>query len=170
MENIVDKQKMEALQALAETNLKVSEVRALLIKLEETEKEYLQGREQRAMERIKEVHAESAELLKETQQNYEGTRDILSSVSEFAEFLKGAYADFRGILDDFDRRNTLWEKNCTTWEAEAKATRDAIKVQQAKIENDKKANKQREQELEATRKQITDLKATLERTISRLKT
>lgn len=58
MENVVSKQSMEALQALASLNLEVSAERALLIQLQEEETAYLVSRETKVTNQIKDKLAE----------------------------------------------------------------------------------------------------------------
>lgn len=54
MENhILEKKTMEAVKALSDLTLKISEQQNLLCKLQEEETEYLIEREKKAMERIK---------------------------------------------------------------------------------------------------------------------
>lgn len=169
MEHIVDKEKMDSLKALAETNMKVSETKNILIKLEETETEYLVGREKKAMERIQKVHDDSADLLKETHSNYELTSSLLTSVSASADFLGTAYEQFKGLLTDFEERNEVWEKNCEKWEANAAEVRQKIKVDQVKLENAKKSQEIREKAIENSLIKLADDEGTLKRAIGRLK-
>lgn len=169
MEHTVDSKQMVALEALAATNLKVSEARGTLIKLEETETEYLIGRERRAMERIQEVHDDSSDLLKATQTNYDGVHQILSTVSGFSDYLSKAYDEFKGMLDSFEERNREWEANCKIWEDKVIETKNEIKVEQTKIYNEKKNIERQQTKIEMDRMKIEDDRGTLERAITRLK-
>lgn len=169
MEKTVDHQTMQALKALSDTNLKVSEARTILINLQETETEYLIGREKKAMERIQKVHDDSADLLKGTQENYRAVSEILAIVSGASDSLAEAYKDFKALLADFDERNALWQENCQNWESGVVEARKLMKIEQAKIENGKKSNEIAAAKIAEDRKKLDSDRGTVERAINRLK-
>lgn len=160
---------MDTLKALAETTMKVSEAKSTLIKLEETETEYLVAREKLAMERIQKVHDDSAEILKQTQTNYVDAQALLATVSTAASFMDGAYTRFTELTELFNARNAAWEANCATWEAEVTKTKNQIKVEQVKIENGKKANEQMVLKLANDQRKLDSDRGTIERAVARLK-
>ena len=169
MEHTVDKQQMEGLQALAQTTMKVSEAKANLYKLEETETEYLVAREQKAMDRIRKVHDDSAALLQETQTNYAEVHQILRTVGEASAFIGEAYTAFKALLTDFEARNEAWEANCKAWEDHTKAVKDALKVERTKIENEKVSIETTKKGIAEDRRKVDDMRQTLDRAIKRLK-
>lgn len=169
MENFVDKQQMDALKALAATTLKVSDAKTTLIKLEETETEYLVGREKKAMECIQKVHDTSADLLQKTQENYDGVTQILSTISGFTDFITKAYGKFQDILKAFDERNVLWEENCKKWEEENQKKVNELKLRQSVVEGMEFANEKTKKKLSEDQQKLDDRYGTLERAIKRLK-
>lgn len=133
---------MNSLKALADTNLKISEVRTTLIKLEETETEYLEGREKKAVEKIQKVLDESKDLIEKTQNNYAEIHKLCTTVSEFAETLTKIYFQFKEMLAEFDTRNEAWDREVEKQVAEFGEIKKLIKLDKQVIENDKKAIKQ----------------------------
>lgn len=169
MEHTVTHQQMEVLKALADTHIQVSEAKGLLIKLKETETEYLLGREKLAMERIQKVHDEAADLLKDTQTNYDEVKTLLKTVCAFCDTLAKGYDDFKALLEAFDERNEVWDKKCDEWEESTEESKRQLKVQQVKIENTRIAQDARELDLNRQEKVITSKREAIERQIKRLK-
>ena len=80
MENIITTEKMEALKALADANVKVSEVRGTIAKLKSEESAYLEEREKKALERIQIILDESESVLKEALSNYKAIHQFAKTL------------------------------------------------------------------------------------------
>lgn len=133
---------MNSLKALADTNLKISEVRTTLIKLEETETEYLEGREKKAVEKIQKVLDESKDLVEKTQNNYAEVHQLCVTASEFSETFTKIYVQFKEMLLEFDARSELWNKEVERQISEFTEIKKLIKLDKQTIENDKKGIEQ----------------------------
>lgn len=168
-EKVVTAQHMEALQALADTNLKISESRALLTTLEEAETKYLVERERMATTRITEVLEASREVVLETKANYDEVQRFHGSVVAFADFLRQAYARFEAVVTLFDEKSRLWTTNIERQEAEIAEIRKLFSVDRAKIANEKKNIEVATKDLENGNRKLEDDRGTLERAIKRLK-
>lgn len=169
MEHTVDTKMMDSLKALAETNIKVSEARETLSKLQEEETDYLVKRERKALGRIQKVHDESAELVKQTTENYQEVHEICNSVSQLAGFLVEAYASFTCLRETFDEKAEAWELNAKDQEHALINLKTLAQADRVKIENEKKSVERAKELIEQDRRKLADERGTLERAIARLK-
>lgn len=169
MEHVVSKQEMEALQALSATTLRVSEARATLIKLEETETEYLVSREKKAMDRIQAAFAVSQGLVEETNKNYELIADFASSVREGATFLAMAYEKFTAFCTEKATFFEAWERDIKNQEETVNGLRKLLKVEKVVIESEKNSIETTKKALSEQSRKLDDDRGTLERAFKRLK-
>lgn len=169
MEHTVDTQKMDALKALADTNLKISEAKGFLIKLQEIETDYLVEREKKAVARIQNVLIESRELFHEVSTNYKEVNDLCRSASEFATFLGEAFRDFNSLVKDFDMRQDLWEAEVRAREAEFAEIKKLINVDRVLLKNDQDSVKRDKELLDIAKKKLSDDQGEVRRAIKRLK-
>lgn len=168
-EHIVSKEQMEALKALADTNIKISEAKGALFKLQETETEYLVVREKKAMDRIEKTIADSREFVDEAKKNYEEVKDFALEASSFAESLIKARGIFHKLLEEFEERNVIWEQDIGQQQDEIAEEKKNLKAQKVVIENDRKSlTKARVQHASDTLRLAGEWKE-LDRAITRLK-
>lgn len=150
---------MNSVKALADTNLKISEAKNLLFKLQEDETEYLINREKKALDKISKVFVESKDLLDKTHQNYEEIHQFCKTVSEYADFLAENHSKFQDMLATFHKRNELWEENVKKINQELADQRHAIKqdteaiTEREKRISEAKENIKKEKELIESRQQ-----------------
>lgn len=169
VEHIVTTEQMESLKALTDINLKISEAKNSLFKLQEAETEYLQDREVRAMDRINQVVADSGELVKEADKNHGQIKELLTEVSAFAHNLIDIQENFNGILEEFDQRNIEWERKIGKQQDDIAEIRKLQKVEEVQIENDKKSLEQARKRLNDDQRKLDSDRGTLQRAIERLK-
>lgn len=169
MEHTVDTQTMSALKALSDTNLKVSEARALLTTLQEEETGYLETRELKALERIQKVYDESALLIKQTEENYVEVNTLCSSVVELSAFVTGACQKFTGLKEAFDEKASEWEKSITEKEKQVAGLRTLAEADRVKIANETKAVERSKELVLQDQRKLADQRGALERAITRLK-
>lgn len=169
MENIVTKEQMESLKALSDVNIKISEARNLLFKLQEEETEYLVGREKKAMERIQKVIEDSQSMVREANENYSQIQQLLNGVSDFAGKLQKMQEDFQGLLADFEERNVEWERTVGKQQDGIVDIRNQLKIEQVQIKNDKETIELTQKRLIESQRKLDSDRGTLERTIERLK-
>lgn len=137
----LEREKMEVVREISATNLKISEAKNLLFKLQEEETEYLEKREQKALEKVQKVLAESRDLLEVTTGNYDLIHEFCKTLSGYADFLEEAHEKFGKMLEHFDERNAEWDKN-------AKLQHGEIARQRKIVEGDKKALEEREKRMD----------------------
>lgn len=169
MEHVVSKQEMQALQALADTTLRVSAAKASLIKLEETETEYLVSREKKAVDRIQAAFDASKGLVEETNKNYELIADFATSVREGATFLAEAYEKFTAFCTEKTAFFEAWERDIKNQEETVNGLRKLLKVEKVVIESDKRGIETTKRALSEQSRKIEDDRGTLERAVKRLK-
>lgn len=155
MEHTIDTQQMNSMKVLAETAMKISEAKGLLFKLQETETEYLDSREKKAMAKIQKLLVDSQDLLDKTKNNHEEIREYAKTVSSFADFLTETYDKFQGMLQNFNERNELWDQNI-------KRQTEIIADQRRQVESDEKHVREDEIKLKNYKKELEKEKAQIE--------
>lgn len=161
-EQKITTEQMTALKALTDTNMKISEARGVLYKLQQTETEYLIEREKKVMARIQKTIEDSRHLLTEAQQNYGEIQKLHQEAEEFVEFLNTTYDCFEAIIKDFGERNQAWEANIGRQQDEIADQRKEIKRDQVQIKNDQKSIESKGKMLENMKMHIESRQATLE--------
>lgn len=169
MEHTVDKQTMDALKALSDINLKVSEARNVLTKLEETETEYLVSREKKAIKKIQTTLDSSKELVEQINKNYETISGFAHSVSDGAVFLSKAHGSFTALVEAFAQKQTEWERDIKNQEETIVALKNSLKVDMVWLEGEKKTLDYGNKKLHQDSLKLEDERGTLERAIIRLK-
>ena len=169
MENIITTEKMEALKALADANVKVSEVRGTIAKLKSEESAYLEEREKKALERIQIILDESESVLKEALSNYKAIHQFAKDTTELADFVHESYEDFTKLKETFHDYTKAWEENIKRKEISLAELQKKIKIDKVQVENDKEAVRVAEKRVALDRIRNRDERGTLERAIIRLK-
>lgn len=160
---------MEALEALAATNIKVSEAKNSLIALKKDEDKYLTEREQKELARIQNILDESASLLTRIKTNYEGVHEILKYASELASFVGEAQQNFKQLLEEYEERDKAWQVKMTKIEKDMDDHKKKVAIDTSFIENERKNIAQAHKNIEDQWKKIADERGTLDRAIKRLK-
>lgn len=168
-EHIVTKEKMQSLRALAEVNLKVSEALTTLSGLKKEETEYFETRENEALEKIREVLAESKDLLKECDENHAQIQEFSVEVTDFASKLTIMHQWLKDLVKDFNERNELWSKELEKQRSEIQEKRNQIKAEKQIIENDRKSLDMAKKVFAGEQKKLDSDRGTVERAIERLK-
>lgn len=169
IEQELTKENMDATKELAATNMKISEAKNIIFKLQEDETKYLEEREKKALERIDKVLDDSRELLDLAKGNYNEVHEFCKTITTFANFLSEAHTKFGGILESFKERNDEWNKEIDRQNAELAETRKNILIERSLLENEKKNIEKARQEIEKAMIKMKDERATLDRAITRLK-
>ncbi len=165
----VTKEHMGVLKALADVNLKVSEARNLLTKLQEEETEYLVSREKKALERVTNVLQQSHSLVEETNKNYETIEQFSKDVGEGAGLLQKAVEAFKGLTQSKDEHYKLWEGDIKNQEETIVSLRNGLKVDLSTVESARKQLEGDKVKLAQDRKTLDDDRAEVNRAIKRLK-
>lgn len=165
----IDSQKMEALKALSNLNLQLSEARELLFKLEEEETTYLIAREKKAMERIQKVVDDSRSMLNEADQNYEQIKTLAVEIAQFIEGLSQIKGDFQKLIAEFEQRNEEWERQIGKQQDDIFETRKALKIQATALANERKNIEQARNKLADEQRKLEVDRGALKRAIDRLK-
>ncbi len=165
----VTREHMDALKALSSVNLKVSEARNSLTKLQEEETEYLVSREKKAVDRIQQVLTQSHSLVEETNKNYEIIQDFARSVSEGAEFLSGAREKFNELVAAKEKKYQLWENSIKNQEETIVSLLKGLKIQEVDVLSAKSVLDAESRKLKLDITKFNDERGIVERQIERLK-
>lgn len=160
---------MDALRALADTNLKVSEARNTLSKLQQEETEYLISREKKAVGRIIKILADSHSLVEETNKNYELISDFCQSVTESSKFLSQALEAFQALSKEKEAFYETWERDIKNQEDTIVSLRNGLKVEGSAVKGMiGQLETERKKIVDDTRK-VADERGKVARAIERLK-
>lgn len=168
MDIIVTKESMDALQALADTNMKVSQAKAALAKLEEDETEYLLSREQRVVERLNRTLIQSETLVTETLNNYALVKSFADAVSHTADAVVAATQEIVRRDETFKDTINAFEAHCNTQEAKLAEQKKVIQSAHILLNSEKEGIERQKKLLSEKSRKIADERATLERAITRL--
>lgn len=145
---------MDSLKALSEINIKISEAKNKLFKIQEEETEYLEVREKKAMGRIQQIIESSEEMLKKVSRNYSQVKEMGQVVSSIHENSDKLSDDFSKLLEEFEERNVEWERKIGQQQDEINSNLKALSIESTKIENEKKNLLRREKQIEEDNKLI----------------
>ncbi len=165
----LEQQKMESIRAIADANMKVSEAKNLLFKLQEDETEYLVLREKKAMDRIQKVVDESQEILKQADQNHGQIKELLIGASQLVQDLLKFQQGLQGLFTEFDERNVEWEQKIGKQQDDLAEIQKQQSIQKVQIENDNKSLEKGRLKLSQDQKKLDSDRGTVERAIKRLK-
>lgn len=168
-EHTFDKEKMDSIRALAETNMQVSSAKAELIKLQSIETTYLEEREKKAVERVTKVLNESKELVEETKNNYAEIQTLLNTASSLAGFITEVSGKLENLVKIFNENSETWDRQSKETEEQISIVRRDIKTDQIRIQNDRKGLEIREKTVRDLERLVKDRYDLLERTIKRIK-
>lgn len=168
---LVTTEQINSLKILADTNLKISDAKNTLQKLQEEEKEYLQKREAEVHLMITKVLEDSKDLLEKTKHNYKEVKNFHNVTLSFSEFLKEMYEKYRVFVEDFDKRSELWneiynkeieeigelKKDIARDNEEIKRKNKTLEEDQEKLKKDRRHVESQQQTLEISYKELKKL-------------
>lgn len=169
METILDKEKMDAVKALADTNMKVSEAKASLALIKADEGKYLAGREKKALELVERVLEESSLLLREARGNYEQVKDLHKGAGAFAEELSAAQRGLSEAVKGLETAGAEFELRAEILRKEVEAARQEVKTDQVRLKNDRESLQRERDALSRESRIVADERQAIDRAISRLK-
>lgn len=158
----VSKEQMQALQTLADTNLKISEAKNTLLRLQEEETDYLVSREKKAVEKIEQVVKDSQSLVNEIKDNHEKVQEFYQTVSSFTGFMTETYDKFHHISEDFEKRTEAWEIKVKTQMSDVSLIRKEVQKDREKLDKELEALKDKEKGLKALAGHLESRQTTLE--------
>ncbi len=138
---------MDIVKELAATNMKISDAKNILFKLQEDETVYLEIREKKALAQIEKILDESKELLDKTHENYDEIHDLCVSVCSFADFLTEAHGKFQGLLETYKESSDRWDAEFAKRHAELAEIKKNLAVERSIIENEKKGIEKAKQKI-----------------------
>lgn len=166
---IIETEKMEALKALADANVKVGEIRGIIAKLKLEESAYLEEREKKALARVQRILEESESVLKESLANYEAIHQFAKDTTELADFVQESYGEFKTLQTTFNEYTVAWESNISAKEKALSDLQKKIKIDRVQVDMDREAVRAAEKRVAIDRIKNRDERETLERAIKRLK-
>lgn len=169
MEHTITSEQMESMKALADLNMKLSEGKNSLYRLQEQESEYLEEREEKAMRRIQEVVDASRGMVREANENYSRIMELSRETAAFIDEVNKVQALFQETLRDFNERNQLWEKEMERQQNQIDEAKRLIMIDRNLVENERKSIERARISLAEDRKRVESDRGTVDRAIKRLK-
>lgn len=165
----LEKEKFESIKKLADLNVAISETKESFLNLENEEAKYIAKREKKVQGQIDKLFKNSAELLEKTQNNYREVSDFCNIVISYKEFLDENYGKFKKILEDFNERSDLWDKQYEEQVHEFSRQEKLIKEDEERVKRSREDIEKANEQIKRDRILLEDRKQTLERSIERLK-
>jgi DNA repair ATPase RecN len=163
MEHTIDKQKMEAIKALSDTNMKISEAKNALSKLQETEKEYIKEREARVLKQIQQNLKDSEDIIAKTNSNYVKVQDLYKIVCGFVDYINETLTVLEETVSSFDKVSSKFESEVKEQEIEIESIKKTLKLDTVQIQNDKKSLIAKEKRLDDIKKHLESRQSALEK-------
>lgn len=135
----VDREKMQALEELARTNIAVSDAHTALDDVKGLETDYLVEREGKAMAAVDRVLAESEAVVNQAMENYDAVNTVAADVRTVASRTVDLFNALKGIMARFDQKSALWLKNVEDREGKLEEKSRALAVQKRLLDNDRKS-------------------------------
>lgn len=130
---------MEALQTLADTNVKIGEARGVLSTLKAEESQFLTEREEKALKKVEDILKESEDVLQEAFSNYEELKSFASDAAAFCKFLMEAFEDFTKLRKLHEEYTKAWEIRTHEVRKELDKVKNQNKAEKAQINADREA-------------------------------
>lgn len=165
---IVEKQKMEALKSLAETNLAVSDIKNQLNRLRIDEGRYIEEREAMVLKQIEKVVTESREVLSEAYKNYQHLHEVAVQAAQSAKFLEEAHVEFQKVQRAFHASSQVVENRIEKAQKALDDSKKQAEIEKELIVNTKESLERTRKELVAEKIRLVDERETLERAMGRL--
>lgn len=166
---IIDKEKMESVKALADLTIKISDAKNILTTLQESETAYLVEREQTAITRIKKILEDSSDLISQAHKNYEDIQGLSNEVSGFCVFIGEIHDSFSESISEFREYQQEWDNYISEREKQVADFRKSVEIDSQLLENERKNIESGKKSLEVERIKLEDERETLRRAIQRLK-
>jgi chromosome segregation ATPase len=166
---ILSKEQFDSIKELADTSLKISEMKNTLLGLENTKDEYITKREKETTDKIQKIFEESEGLIGKIRKNNEDIHTLYTVISTYKEFLDEGLIDFEKMLTEFNERSKLWDKKVENQYDEFREIENKVKTDRKQIEDDKKDIEKAQEQIRRDKKLLEDRRQTLSRAIERLK-
>lgn len=165
MENIISKEQMDAMKVLVDTNMKISEAKGILFRLQETETAYLEEREKKSIEKVGKLFDDSNVIVQKIRENNGEINQLHQTASELVKFLSDSHERFTKLVELFNEKDDLWQKKVSKVEEDFELIKQDIKNDQVRIKNAKRFLEIKEKSLKDQETLIKDRHGALERTI-----
>jgi len=130
------KKHMEALQALSGVNIKISEARETLAKLEKDKDAFLEARALDEVARLTQVLADSKQLIDSIDANYGEITELATIVKETAASLVSIHDGFAAYVRSFEKYQQERNAQLDARAGEVREMAQAVKVDRAKLKNE----------------------------------
>lgn len=135
---ILKKEEFDSIKKLSDLSIEISKMKEKLIKLEETETEYLETRENKAKDQITKILIDSEDLIKKTRKNYTEITTFCDTTLTYSKFLDEIYDKFTKMLEDFNKNSELWDKHIESQVIEISKQKKELEDDTKKIEDKNK--------------------------------
>lgn len=165
----IEKQKMDSLRALSETNLAVSKAKEVLEMLKREQSAYIKEREEAVLAQIRSLLDESKAITKETLENYATITDLSNNAKVLAGFVVEAHAELTKLIEVFEETTQNWENEVAEMHKEIVEARKELSVEAHLLKNEHESVEKRKIAVANQERKVKDQRETLERAFNRLK-
>lgn len=165
----IESESMEAVASLAKTNVLIGEAKKSLSGLKALETQYLNEREQDALERVSALLERSDSIVRKSIKFYQDTSTLAKSAASAAQFLSEAHEAFYKLTGLFEEEQSLQKDSLDRKEEELKAAEQLIEEREKELIKAKVETQKLIDSVAVREKKLLDGRETLKRAIERLK-
>lgn len=165
----LSKELAEVTKILADAYLEAGNAKIALANIKALEKDYISDREKKAIQKIQENLDNSRDLIQNISDNHKKVKDFSSTLTEFATLLDQIYAELNVTLQDFHKKDELWNKDIQEQQEEIEKQKQEIKIERIRINNDNESIKKAREVIKNEQIKLRDRQAMIRRTMDRLK-
>jgi len=169
MTQTLEQEKFDTVRELSQLGVAIAEGRAVLEKLKSETTTYVTEREEKAIQKVKEILEESRDALAEVDKNHETLTSYLTDARAYVRSITGLYDTFAQLVLTFEKSTDALEDQLDRKRAEIAKVQLEIRRQFSHLAGERAALKSDKIKREEEWRKIHDRAATLERGIKRLK-
>lgn len=156
----LNKESMEAMKTLADTNLAISNAKSVLSDIVESKDKFLESREREAVDAVKAVLEKSSNMLNEIGENHESLKEIRGLVTNIVDFARNFSAEISKAKEDLEEGSSETVRTIRRLRLDLEQKEGEIKKSLLSIDSEKKSLEEAWNALRKARKQLdSDQKA-----------
>lgn len=160
---------MQSLKLLADTNMEISKAREGLSAIKKLETEYLAEREKKVIAHLETVLEESKGVVRQTKENHDAVKNLLTSAQGYSEAVLKGYEDFKQLVAAFEERDIEWERDTERTRKHLEEEKKVLSIQKITIDQGQEALTRAWEQLAKDQRKLAVDRGTLARAIERLK-
>lgn len=168
-DHAIKSEHMEAMKALAETNMRLSEAKSDLFSLRSEESRYLEERRSAEKKAVSDALDESRGMLAEIQEIRESARDLARESLILSDKARESVAEFNRMRSELIESERVRGEEIIRMLSEVREERNSLANESAMIDARRKEIQSMEKGISDERRRIDSERGALERAVKRIK-